>query len=61
MPRLPYRVVYNQDCTNLFVTVKDPLRPEHVDRMVDEVADGGADVLLVNPNAQRVNYPSRAW
>lgn len=61
MPRLPYRVVYNQDCTNLFVAIKEPLRPEHVDRMVDEVADGGADVLLVNPNAQRVNYPSRAW
>jgi len=61
MPRLPYRIIYNQDCTNLFVVVKEPLRPEHVDRMVDEVAGAGADLFLVNPNAQRVNYPSRAW
>ncbi len=27
--------------------------------MVDEVADGGAEVFLVCPNAQKVNYPSR--
>ncbi|MBN1341184.1 MAG: hypothetical protein JXQ73_00815 [Phycisphaerae bacterium] len=29
--------------------------------MVDEVAQGGADVMLVNPNSQRVNYPSKVW
>lgn len=61
MAKLAYHVLYNQDCTNLFYITKEPLAPAHVDRMVDEVADGGADVLLVNPNAQRVNYPSRAW
>lgn len=55
------RVLYNQDCTNLFAVTKEPLTPAHVDRMVDEVADGGADLFLVNPNAQRVNYPSRVW
>ena len=54
-------VVYNQDCTDLFVVVKEPLEPGHVDRMVDEAAGGGADVFLVNPNAQRANYPSRVW
>ena len=51
MSPLP-RVIYNQDCTNLFVTEKEPLAPRHVDRMVDEVAEGGADLFLVNPNAQ---------
>ena len=60
MPTLP-RIIYNQDCTDLFVTVKEPLEPRHVDRMVDEVADAGVDLFLVNPNAQRVNYPSRVW
>ncbi len=56
-----HRVIYNQDSTNLFGIVKEPITPEHVDRMVDEVADGGADVMLINTNAQRVNYPSRVW
>lgn len=56
-----YYVIYNQDCTNLFHITKEPITPAHVDRMVDEVAGGGADVLLVNPQAQRVNYPSKVW
>jgi hypothetical protein len=56
-----HRVLYNQDCTNLFAITKEPITPGHVDRMVDEVALGGADVMLINPNAQRVNYPSRVW
>jgi len=53
-----YRVLYNQDCTNLFSVIKEPITPEHVDAMVDEPARGGADLVLINPNAQRVNYPS---
>lgn len=57
----PYRVMYNQDCTNLFGITRESIRPEHVDRMVDEVADGGADAMLINPNAQKVNYPSAVW
>jgi hypothetical protein len=56
-----YRVIYNQDCTNLFAVTREPLEPRHVDRMVDEVAGGGADLMLINPNAQRVNYPGKAW
>ncbi len=55
------RIIYNQDCTNLFAITKEPLTPAHVDQMVDEVADGGAEVMLINPNAQRVNYPSQVW
>lgn len=33
-----YRILYNQDATNLFGSTKEPLTPAHVDRMVDEVA-----------------------
>jgi len=55
-----YRVLYNQDCTNLFDS-GGKLAPRDVQQMVDEVAHGGADVLLVNPNAQLVNYPSKVW
>lgn len=56
-----YHLLYNQDATNLFAVTQEPIEPCHVDRMVDEVADGGADVFLVNPNAQRVNYASNVW
>ena len=56
-----YRVLYNQDCTNLFYITRESITSSHVDAMVDEVAEGGADVLLINPNAQRVNYPSKVW
>ena len=64
MNKLGYRVIYNQDAVDLFMEVsawKQAIAPEHVDRMVDEVADGGADVFLVNPNMQMTVYPSRAW
>ncbi len=56
-----YRVIYNQDCTNLFSTVKEPIRPEHVTAMVDEVAEGGVDLMLINPNAQKINFPGCDW
>lgn len=54
-----YRVLFNKDCTDFFD--RGGHTKEGVQRMVDEIADGGADVLLVNPNAQRVNYPSKVW
>ena len=57
---MKYHVLFNQDCTDLFDSA-ERLTPEDVQRMVDEVAAGGADVLLVNPNAQLANYPSRIW
>ena len=59
--KLKYPVLYNQDCTDLFDKSKGKLTAQDVQRMVDEVADGGADVLLVNPNAQLANYPSKVW
>ena len=54
-----FRVLYNQDASNTFH--RGIATPQGVHQMVDEIADGGADVLLVNPNAQRVNYPSKVW
>ncbi len=61
-----YRVTYNQDCSHLFSIVNKQDRditPADVDGMVDEVAEGGADLMLINPNGQtgRANYPSRVW
>jgi len=61
MHRPSFRVIYNQDATNLFGVTQEPITPAHVDRMVDEVAQGGADLMLINPQAQRTNYPSRVW
>tara|TARA_B100000809_G_scaffold243815_1_gene269185 strand:- start:5 stop:1606 length:1602 start_codon:yes stop_codon:yes gene_type:complete len=54
-----YRVLYNQDDSNFFQ--RGGNTPKAVQRMVDEVAAGGADVFLVNPNSQRTSYPSKAW
>ena len=54
-----YRVLFNKDLTDFFEIGGNT--PQEVRQMVDEVADGGADVFLVNPNAQVTNYPSKAW
>ncbi len=64
--QMPYRVTYNQDCSHLFATLskgKRKITSADVDRMVDEVAEGGAELMLINPNSQigRVNYPSKVW
>ncbi len=61
-----YKLVYNQDCTYFFINVNSSGKqavPEDVDQMVDKVAQGGADLMLINPNAGigRVDYPSRVW
>ena len=55
-----YRVIYNYDSGPIFFG-KGPTTPEHVERMVDEVAAGGADVLLICSNDQRTTYPSKVW
>lgn len=61
MPQKPqYRVLYNFDCSDLFRNSTESLTAAHVERMVEEVAHG-ADVILINPNAQNVNYPSKVW
>ena len=58
---MPYRLIYNQDCSHLFGRTSEAITPAHVDEMVDEVARGGAELMLINPNTQRVNYPSKVW
>lgn len=56
-----YRIIYNQDCTHIFSIVKEPIKPEHITEMIDEIVEGGAELILINPNAQKTNYPSRVW
>ena len=58
---MPYRLIYNQDCSHLFGRTSEAITPAHVDEMVDEVAPGGAELMLINPNTQRANYPSKVW
>ncbi len=60
MTKPNYRVIYNYDSGPIFFQ-KEPVTPEHVDQMVDEVADAGADVLLVCVNDQTTYFPSKAW
>lgn len=64
-PRV-FRVIYNQDCSHVFGQVAKQgraIKPDDIHRMVDEVVDGGAELMLINPNGQigRANYPSRVW
>jgi hypothetical protein len=54
-------LLYNQDPGYLFSETAEPITPAHVDGMVDEIAAAGVDVLFVNPNTWRTNYPSDAW
>ena len=62
MSKPGYEILYNQDSSALFFWRDgEGVDPEHVDGMVDEIADGGVDVLLICSNAQKTNYPSRVW
>ena len=53
-----YPLIYNYDSGPIFFQ-DEPVTPEHVDQMVDEVADAGVDALLVCVNAQTTYFPSR--
>ncbi len=61
MPKPSYELMYNQDDSALFHQTKQQITPDHVDAMVDEVAGGGADAMLICVNAQMASYPSRVW
>jgi len=50
--------IHNQDPNNLHYSVKEPLKPEHVDTMIDNIADSGVDAVLINSNAEVANHPS---
>ncbi len=60
MAKPDYRVIYNYDSGPVFFQ-EEPITPEHVDQMVDDVADGGADVLQICVNDQMATFPSHAW
>jgi hypothetical protein len=55
-----YRIIYNYDSGPIFFQ-KEPVTPEHVDAMVDEVADAGVETLLTCVNDQTTCFPSRTW
>ena len=55
------KIIYNQDCTNVFVLAKEPFQISHINAMIDEVAGAGIGVMLINPNAQRTSHPSKVW
>lgn len=54
-----HKVLFNADDCWPIDQAPEPIKPEGVYRVVDNVADGGADVFLVCPNAHKVNYPSK--
>ena len=57
----PGRVIYNLDCTQLFVGSFGPVVPETIDKFVDEHAATGISDLFINVNAKRTNYRSDVW
>ena len=55
-----YRVLFNYDSGPIFEG-KEPPTPGIIEQLVDEIAAGGADVLLISSNDQRTTYPSKVW
>lgn len=58
---MTYRSFCYTDWLNEFMTNPAPMKSEYVDLLVEEVAQGGADVLMYSPNGQTVVYPSDVW
>jgi hypothetical protein len=58
-PRLP--VIYNLDCSELFMGKFGGAVPETIDTFVDDHAAAGVTDLFINVNAQRTNYRSDVW
>jgi hypothetical protein len=54
-------VLYNLDCSEFFVGTFGPVVPATIDKFVDSHARAGVSHLLINVNAQRVNYRSKVW
>ena len=55
------RVIYNLDCSEIFVGTFGPIVPETIDKFVDAHVAAGITDLFVNVNAQRTNYRSDVW
>ncbi len=54
-----FKLMYNQDCSNVFMLTDESFEISHVNAMVDEVADAGVDIMLINGNGQRTVHPSK--
>ena len=55
-------ILYNEDDSNRFVL--DPagkMKPERLDRLVDELADSQVTAMLVCCCAKKTNFPSKSW
>lgn len=55
-----YRVLFNYDSGPVFEGKGTVIRA-HIEQMVDEIAGGGADVLMVCACDQLATYPSKVW
>ena len=56
-----YRVIYNYDSGPVFYMKEPSTMPQNVESMVDEVAGGDVDVLLICSNDKLAVYPSKVW
>ena len=53
-----YQVLFNEDSEDFFKSTKEPIEPEHIDRRVDMIIDGGADVFITSANDQKAYFPN---
>jgi hypothetical protein len=55
-------ILYNEDDSNRF-TFDPPgqMKPERLDRIVDELADSQVSVMLICCNAKKTNFASTSW
>ena len=58
--KLPYKMIYDDDSVNIFPST-EPARAEHIDKYIDKVVEGGADLYLQCAGYHRVFYQSRVW
>jgi hypothetical protein len=55
-------ILYNEDDSNRFMF--DPpgqMKPERLDKLVDELANSHVTIMLVNCNAKKTNFQSKSW
>jgi len=56
-----YRSFCYDDWLCEFMVNPSPFEPKYLDMLVDEAADGGADVLVMNPTGMTASHPSKVW
>ncbi len=55
------RVIYNLDATEFYNGTFGPVKPETIDKFVDDHAAIGVTDLFINANDQRTSYRSKVW